>query len=74
MLRLLYRTCRDIPDVSIKRMVYTTWVRSRLKHRALSMLRWYGHPILRETFQDSRECRGVPLDLLSAMIIQSMSV
>ena len=40
MLRFLYRTCRDISDVSIKRMVYITWVRFRLKHRALSMLRW----------------------------------
>ena len=35
MLRLLYRTCRDISDVSIKRILYITWVRSRLEYASV---------------------------------------
>ena len=35
MLRLLCRTCRDISDLSIKRILYITWVRSRLEYASV---------------------------------------
>ena len=32
MLNLLYRTCRDITDISTKKLLYISWVRSRLEY------------------------------------------
>ena len=32
MLTLLYRTCRDITDISTKKLLYIAWVRSRLEY------------------------------------------
>ena len=31
MLNVLYRTCRDINDISTKKLLYVAWVRSRLE-------------------------------------------
>ena len=31
MLNLLYRTCKDITDISTKKLLYIAWVRSRLE-------------------------------------------
>ena len=32
MLNLLYRTCRDITDISTKKLLYIAWVRSQLEY------------------------------------------
>ena len=32
MLNVLYRTCRDINDISTKKLLYITWVRLRLEY------------------------------------------
>ena len=35
MLNLLYRTCRDITDISTKKLLYIAWVRSRLEYASV---------------------------------------
>ena len=35
MLNLLHRTCRDINDIKTKKLLYTTWVRSRLEYASV---------------------------------------
>ena len=35
MLNVLYRTCRDITDISTKKLLYTAWVRSRLEYASV---------------------------------------
>ena len=35
MLNLLYRTCRDITDISTRKLLYIAWVRSRLKYASV---------------------------------------
>ena len=35
MLNLLYRTCKDIHDVKTKKLLYITWVRSRLEYASV---------------------------------------
>ena len=34
-LNLLYRTCRDITDISTKKLLYIAWVRSRLEYASV---------------------------------------
>ena len=35
MLNVLYRTCRDINDISTKKLLYITWVRLRLEYASV---------------------------------------
>ena len=35
MLNILYRTCRDITDISTKKLLYIAWVRSRLEYASV---------------------------------------
>ena len=35
MLNVLYRSCKDISDFSIKKLLYITWVRSRLEYASV---------------------------------------
>ena len=35
MLNLLYRSCRDITDISTKKLLYIAWVRSRLEYASV---------------------------------------
>ena len=35
MLNVLYRTCRDMNDISTKKLLYNAWVRSRLEYASV---------------------------------------
>ena len=35
MLNLLTRTCRDLTDIKTKKLLYITWVRSRLEYASV---------------------------------------
>ena len=35
MLNILYRTCKDINDISTKKLLYIAWVRSRLEYASV---------------------------------------
>ena len=45
-LNVLYRTCRDINDISTKKLLYIAWVRSRLEYARQA---WFGLLIPNET-------------------------
>ena len=46
MLNVLYRTCRDINDISTKKLLHIAWVRSRLEYGSVV---WSPHTKLNET-------------------------
>ena len=35
MLNVLYRTCKDLNDITTKKLLYITWVRSRLEYASV---------------------------------------